>query len=151
MNLLLKYPDCIYHELFTYKDGSWFGVGCKIGNNVKIGKGCLIHPYSSIHDNVSIGNNCEINAEIYNNVIIDDNCNIKAKSIQEYCMFGQNTKVKLYWTCGPKILIGNNCNIDVNSIISVGYIRSNTVINKGLGYSIIGNQCFRPIIRKCES
>ena len=108
------------------------GKNVLVGENVKIGKDCLIGHNTIIERNVHIGNNCKIgsntilrNTIIKDNVTILDNCVIGKKG---FGFFPSDNKNVRYPHIGI-VLIDENCEIGCGSTIDRGSL-SNTEIGK---------------------
>ncbi len=108
------------------------GKNVLVGENVKIGKDCLIGHNTIIERNVQIGDNCKIgsntilrNTIIKDNVTILDNCVIGKKG---FGFFPNNNKNIRYPHIGI-VIINENCEIGCGSTIDRGSL-SNTEIGK---------------------
>lgn len=135
----------------SYIEGPvYIGTGCKIGPN------CYIRPYTTIGNNCHIGNACEVK-----NSIIMDNSNIPHQNyvgdsiIGQNCNLGAGSKVanlrfdKNYITVvqnGKKldtkrrklgVIMGDNVQTGINSMMNIGSIISNNVYI-GLGAMVSG-------------
>jgi len=109
-----------------------------VGNNVKIGFGCIIHPNVSIYDNCVIGNNVVIHA---GSVIGCDAFYFNTKK-------NRNVWFKKMQSCGRVVIydnveIGANCTIDrgvsADTVIGQGSILDNLV---HLGHEVVlGKNC----------
>ena len=71
----------------------------EVGNNVKIGKGCLIENYCHIGDNCIIGEKCKIHRNVY----IDDNV-----SIGSYVKIQNNNSIYEGVTLKDGVFVGTN-------------------------------------------
>ena len=108
------------------------GKNVLVGENVKIGKDCLIGHNTIVERNVQIGDNCKIgsntilrNTIIKDNVTILDNCVIGKKG---FGFFPNNNKNIRYPHIGI-VIINENCEIGCGSTIDRGSL-SNTEIGK---------------------
>ena len=108
------------------------GKNVLVGENVKIGKDCLIGHNTIIERNVQIGDNCKIgsntilrNTIIKDNVTILDNCVIGKKG---FGFFPNDNKNIRYPHIGI-VIINENCEIGCGSTIDRGSL-SNTEIGK---------------------
>jgi len=135
------YPDSIndnYDETVKNINDTDFkaivktGKNVLVGENVKIGKDCLIGHNTIIERNVQIGDNCKIgsntilrNSIIKDNVTILDNCVIGKKG---FGFFPNNNKNIRYPHIGI-VIINENCEIGCGSTIDRGSL-SNTEIGK---------------------
>jgi len=135
------YPDAVNDNFdFTvkninelkFKDKIQYGHNVLVGDNVKIGKNCLLGHNTIIEKNVSIGSNCSIgsntiirNTIIENNVSILDGCVIGKKGFG----FFPNNKKNLRYPHIGIVIIGENSEIGCGSTIDRGSM-SNTVIGK---------------------
>ena len=116
----------------NFKDIVKTGKNVLVGENVKIGKDCLIGHNTIIERNVQIGDNCKIgsntilrNTIIKDNVTILDNCVIGKKG---FGFFPNNNKNIRYPHVGI-VIINENCEIGCGSTIDRGSL-SNTEIGK---------------------
>ena len=116
----------------NFKDIVKTGKNVLVGENVKIGKDCLIGHNTIIERNVQIGDNCKIgsntilrNTIIKDNVTILDNCVIGKKG---FGFFPNNNKNIRYPHIGI-VIINENCEIGCGSTIDRGSL-SNTEIGK---------------------
>ena len=116
----------------NFKDIVKTGKNVLVGENVKIGKDCLIGHNTIIERNVQIGDNCKIgsntilrNTIIKNNVTILDNCVIGKKG---FGFFPNDNKNIRYPHIGI-VIINENCEIGCGSTIDRGSL-SNTEIGK---------------------
>ncbi len=135
------YPDAIndnfdnsvkkIEELdFNYKIK--YGHNVLIGENVKIGKDCLIGHNTIIEKNVNVGSNCTIGSNvIIRNTIIEDNV-----TILDGCIIGKkgfgffpNKQKNLRYPHIGIVFIGENSEIGCGSTIDRGSM-SNTSIGK---------------------
>tara|TARA_B100000963_G_scaffold146445_1_gene127567 strand:- start:416 stop:1393 length:978 start_codon:yes stop_codon:yes gene_type:complete len=123
----------------NFKDIVKAGKNVLVGENVKIGKDCLIGHNTIIERNVQIGDNCKIgsntilrNTIIKDNVTILDNCVIGKKG---FGFFPNNNKNTRYPHIGI-VIINENCEIGCGSTIDRGSL-SNTEIGKN---SFLDNQ-----------
>jgi len=127
-------------------NGSYIEGPVVIGRNCKIGPNCYIRPYTSIGDNCHIGNACEVkNSIIMSNSniphqnyvgdsIIGSNCNLGAGTkIANLRLDKRNIKVTIN---GKKIdterrklgvIMGDNVQTGINSMINVGALIGNDV------------------------
>ncbi len=135
------YPDSMEDEYdksainindTNFKDIVKTGKNVLVGENVKIGKDCLIGHNTIIERNVQIGDNCKIgsntilrNTIIKDNVTILDNCVIGKKG---FGFFPKNNKNIRYPHIGI-VIINENCEIGCGSTIDRGSL-SNTEIGK---------------------
>ena len=108
------------------------GKNVLVGENVKIGKDCLIGHNTIIERNVQIGDNCKIgsntilrNTIIKDNVTILDNCVIGKKG---FGFFPNDNRNMRYPHIGI-VIINENCEIGCGSTIDRGSL-SNTEIGK---------------------
>ena len=135
------YPDAINDNFdnttknisdLKLKDKVGYGNNVLVGENVKIGDGCLIGHNSIIEKNVVIGSGCSIGSNtIIRNTIIEDNV-----SILDGCVIGKkgfgffpNNKQNLKYPHIGIVIIGENSEIGCGSTIDRGSM-SNTVIGK---------------------
>ena len=116
----------------NFKDIVKTGKNVLVGENVKIGKDCLIGHNTIIERNVQIGDNCKIgsntilrNTIIKDNVTILDNCVIGKKG---FGFFPNDNKNIRYPHIGI-VIINENCEIGCGSTIDRGSL-SNTEIGK---------------------
>ena len=116
----------------NFKDIVKTGKNVLVGENIKIGKDCLIGHNTIIERNVQIGDNCKIgsntilrNTIIKDNVTILDNCVIGKKG---FGFFPNNNKNIRYPHIGI-VIINENCEIGCGSTIDRGSL-SNTEIGK---------------------
>ena len=116
----------------NFKDIVKTGKNVLVGENIKIGKDCLIGHNTIIERNVQIGDNCKIgsntilrNTIIKDNVTILDNCVIGKKG---FGFFPKNNKNIRYPHIGI-VIINENCEIGCGSTIDRGSL-SNTEIGK---------------------
>lgn len=103
---------------------------------VKIGKGTVIHPNTTIKSNVTIGENCQIgpNSYIRENCILEDNVKIGSFVEIKKAMIGEGTKV-------PHLSYIGDCTIGKKTNIGCGTITCNyDGTNKHK--TIIGDHCF---------
>ena len=137
--------------------GSYIEGPVIIGKNCKIGPNCYIRPFTSIGDNCHIGNACEIkNSIILQNTNIPHHNYVGDSVIGENCNLGSGCKVanlrldkknikvvlngKKIQTNRRKIgvIMGDNVQTGINSVINVGSIIGNNVkIGPG---SIVSNE-----------
>ena len=115
-----------------FKNKVQSGKNVLVGDNVDIGKNCLIGHNTIIERNVQIGDNCTIgsntilrNSFIKNNVTILDNCVIGKKG---FGFFPVKNKNQRYPHIGI-VVINENCEIGCGSTIDRGSL-SNTEIGK---------------------
>ena len=116
----------------NFKDIVKTGKNVLVGENIKIGKDCLIGHNTIIERNVQIGDNCKIgsntilrNTIIKDNVTILDNCVIGKKG---FGFFPNDNKNIRYPHIGI-VIINENCEIGCGSTIDRGSL-SNTEIGK---------------------
>lgn len=117
-----------------------------IGNNSKVGPNCYLRPYTTIGNNCHVGNACEVKNSIimdYSNVphlnyvgdsVIGQNCNLGAgTTVANLRLDKKNIAVILN---GKKIdskrrklgmVMGDNVQTGINSIINVGTVIGNNV------------------------
>jgi len=127
-------------------NGSYIEGPVIIGNNCKIGPNCYIRPYTSIGDGCHIGNACEVKNSIvmnHSNVphqnyvgdsLIGENCNLgsgcKIANLRldkkDISVFLNNKKID---TKRRKlgVIMGDNVQTGINSMINVGSIIGNKV------------------------
>ena len=128
------------------KSGSYIEGPVVIGENCKIGPNCYIRPFTTIGDGCHVGNACEVkNSIILNNSkiphqtyigdsIIGENCNLGAGSkVANLRLDKNNISVKIN---GIKldtkrrklgVIIGDNVQTGINSMMNVGTIIGNNV------------------------
>jgi bifunctional UDP-N-acetylglucosamine pyrophosphorylase/glucosamine-1-phosphate N-acetyltransferase len=143
-----KFKDRVIIKKDTIiKSGSYIEGPVIIGNNCKIGPNCYIRPYTSIGDNCHVGNACEIkNSIIMSNSSIPHHNYVGDSIIGESCNLGAGSKIAnlrfdkkdiLVNLNGKEIntnrkklgvIMGDNVQIGVNSVINTG--------------TLIGNNCF---------
>ena len=84
-----------------------------IGENVSIGQGCTIGPYTVVEDNVTIANDTRIKKSIImSNASVGENCDIIGAVACDRCLFKSNS-VCLEGSC-----IGDGCVIGKGSTVS---------------------------------
>jgi len=147
----------------TIMSGSYIEGPVVIGENCKIGPNCYIRPYTSIGTGCHIGNACEVK-----NSIILDNSNIPHQNyvgdsvIGENCNLGSGTKVAnlrldkkniRVVLNGEKldtkmrkfgVVMGDNVQTGVNSMLNVGSIIGNNVF---IGPGAIASSEIKPNTR----
>ena len=138
--------EVIIGEGSRVMNGSYIEGPVVIGRNCKIGPNCYIRPYTSIGDNCHIGNACEVKNSIImsdSNIphqnyvgdsIIGSNCNLGAGTkIANLRLDKRNIKVTIN---GKKIdterrklgvIMGDNVQTGINSMINVGTLIGNDV------------------------
>jgi len=133
------------------RSGTYIEGPVVIGNNCKIGPNCYIRPYTTIGDHCHVGNACEVKNSIimdYSNVphlnyvgdsIIGHHCNLGAGTTVANLRLDKNNIVVTL--NGKKIdskrrklgmVMGDNVQTGINSIINVGTMIGNNVFI-GLG------------------
>jgi len=133
------------------RSGTYIEGPVVIGNNCKIGPNCYIRPYTTIGDHCHVGNACEVKNSIimdYSNVphlnyvgdsIIGQHCNLGAGTTVANLRLDKNNIVVTL--NGKKIdskrrklgmVMGDNVQTGINSIINVGTMIGNNVFI-GLG------------------
>jgi UDP-N-acetylglucosamine diphosphorylase/glucosamine-1-phosphate N-acetyltransferase len=133
------------------RSGTYIEGPVVIGNNSKIGPNCYLRPYTTIGNNCHIGNACEVKNSIimdYSNVphlnyvgdsIIGQHCNLGAGTTVANLRLDKNNIIVTL--NGKKIdskrrklgmLMGDNVQTGINSIINVGTMIGNNVFI-GLG------------------
>lgn len=109
--------------------------GAFIGENVQIGKNCIIMPNAVICDNVKIGNNVKIypNVTIYKDCTIGNNVNIHAGSVigsdgfgYAHTSDGEHIKIEHL----GNVIIEDDVEIGANTTIDRAVLNS-TIIKKG--------------------
>ena len=144
-NTTLK-GNIIIGENTIVMNGSYIEGPVIIGKHCKIGPNCYIRPYTSIGDNCHIGNACEIkNSIIMNNSNIPHQNYVGDSIIGENCNLGAGSKVANLrldkkniqtFLNGKKIdthrrklgiIIGDNVQTGINSMMNVGTIIGNNV------------------------
>lgn len=118
------------------RDYKKYGLDCIIGENVYIGKGCIIEPFVFIDHDVSIGNNVTIKSgtKIRQNVVIKDNAVIGENSVIGAQGFGiekdeNENNIRIPHIGG--VLIKENVEIGALTSIVAGTIHP-TVIEKNV-------------------
>jgi len=108
----------VHHDLMNKMKKNSVGNNSKLGKNIKIDGKLLIGDNSAIGDNVIIeGNVC-----IGNNVIIANHCTLIDCIILDGTKIHEGSKIE-------KSLIGKNCLLETNSVLSSGCaIGDNTII-----------------------
>jgi UDP-3-O-[3-hydroxymyristoyl] glucosamine N-acyltransferase len=105
-----------------------------VHNLAKIGKNCLIDPYSIIGENCIIGDNCIIGSRVtIKNCIIGDNCIIQAGAAigEDGFAYERYPSGKLeHFPHLGKVIIANNVDIGVNCSIARGSM-TDTIIGEG--------------------
>lgn len=144
----------------TIMAGSYIEGPVAIGNNCKIGPNCYIRPFTSIGNNCHLGNACEIKNSIimdYSNAphqnyvgdsVIGQNCNLgSGAKVANLRLDKKNIKVVLN---GNKIntkrrklgvVIGDNVQTGINSMMNVGAIIGNNVF---IGPGSVANGEIKP-------
>jgi bifunctional UDP-N-acetylglucosamine pyrophosphorylase/glucosamine-1-phosphate N-acetyltransferase len=133
------------------RSGTYIEGPVVIGNNCKIGPNCYIRPYTTIGDHCHVGNACEVKNSIimdYSNVphlnyvgdsIIGQHCNLGAGTTVANLRLDKNNIIVTL--NGKKIdskrrklgmVMGDNVQTGINSIINVGTMIGNNVFI-GLG------------------
>lgn len=114
--------------------------GIIIGENVKIGENTILEPGCFIDHNVSIGSNCVIMSGVkIRSASIGDNCIIMQNAVigsQAYIFGMVNGRKKRIFELGG-VIIGNDVELGVNSIVSCGtgsdsHIGDNTKIGNSV-------------------
>jgi bifunctional UDP-N-acetylglucosamine pyrophosphorylase/glucosamine-1-phosphate N-acetyltransferase len=126
--------------------GSYIEGPVSIGDNCKIGPNCYIRPHTSIGNNCHVGNACEIKNSIimdYSNTphqnyvgdsVIGQNCNLgSGAKVANLRLDKKNIVVVL--NCNKidtkrrklGVVIGDNVQIGINSMMNVGSIIGNNV------------------------
>jgi len=135
------YPDAINDDFdnsvkkieeLNFDNEIQYGHNVLVGDNVNIGKNCLIGHNTIIEKNVNIGSNCSIGSNtIIRNTIIGDNV-----AILDGCIIGKkgfgffpNKHKNLRYPHIGIVLIGDNSEIGCGATIDRGSM-SNTVIGK---------------------
>ena len=127
-------------------NGSYIEGPVVIGEDCKIGPNCYIRPYTSIGNKCHIGNACEVkNSIIMNNTNIPHQNYVGDSVIGENCNLGAGTKVanlrfdkksisvilngKKIDTQRQKlgVIMGDNVQTGINSIVNIGSIIGNNV------------------------
>ncbi len=127
-------------------DGSYIEGPCVIGDNCKIGPNCYIRPFTSIGDNCHVGNACEVkNSIVFSNSNIPHQNYVGDSVIGSGCNLGSGCKVAnlrldkkeiTVFSNGKKIntgrrklgvIMGDNVQTGINSMIDVGSIIGNNV------------------------
>jgi len=130
----------------TIMAGSYIEGPVVIGDNCKIGPNCYIRPFTSIGNNCHVGNACEIKNSIimdYSNAphqnyvgdsVIGQSCNMgSGAKVANLRLDKKNIKVVLNGnkidTKGRKlgVIIGDNVQTGINSMMNVGTIIGNNV------------------------
>jgi bifunctional UDP-N-acetylglucosamine pyrophosphorylase/glucosamine-1-phosphate N-acetyltransferase len=105
-----------------------------IADNVKIGKGTVIHPLSYIEEDVFIGKNCTIGpfARIRRHSRLKDNAVVGNFVEVNRTTIGKNSKAKHLTYLGDTV-IGDNANIGAGTIVANydGKTKAKTIIKNG--------------------
>lgn len=136
-----------YVDIIRQKSGEFFTVihpSATIGNNVRIGKGCIIGYNAQIDCDVTIGDyvNIQTNAVVGHDSVVGDWCMIDCFAFTGgFVKLGEGVTLHTRATVIPKLIVGDYATLNVGTVV-IRKVESKTVL--------FGNPARQLIIPKVE-
>ena len=125
-----------YAELILDKGGEFISLihpSVVIGQNTKIGKGCIIHREAIISCDISLGSfvTCQSLCILGHDVVVDDFCHIGS-----FSMMGGHSHLKSLTTLNPGSIVLPHVTVEDNCTVGAGAVVIRTVKS---GTTVFGN------------